>query len=185
MNKHFLLTISICVIASISTSAQQPVFMKKDNVINLGVGIGGTLYSGYGHHSGVNRIPFLSVSFEHCIMDNLFDERSSLGVGGLVGYTSLRVPDVWTVSNIVIGARGALHYALVDNLDTYAGLTIGYNIHSWKWIESSWGTSTTGNSGLSYAFFAGARYYFTSAIAAFAELGYGYSIINLGLSFRF
>jgi len=184
MKKSLFLTLAVCIIAGVSAQAQQPTFLKKDNVVSLGVGIGGNLYSGYGYWSGVKRIPFVSLSVEHCIMDNLFDERSSLGVGGIFGYTSLRVPDVWRVSDMVIGARGALHYALVNKLDTYAGLTIGYNIHSWKWIGTGHG-ETSGGSGLSYAIFAGARYYFTDAIAVFGELGFGYAILNLGVSFKF
>ena len=184
------MALAICMISTVPASAQEPVFGKGDNVVSLGVGLGGSLYNGYGYKgSGFSRMPAFSLAFERCIIDELFDEKSSLGIGALLGYTSAKYNDSgwgWKSTDIMIGARGALHYALVNKLDTYAGMMLGYNINTWKWTGYDWSTTgKSGSSGLSYAIFAGARYYFTDSIAAFAELGFGYSIINVGIALKF
>jgi len=188
MKRNLFLTLAILAIVSLTASAQQPTFWNKDNIVNIGVGLGGNLYSG-GYYSGANKIPFISASFEHCLMDNLFNDKSSLGVGGILGFTQAKWDGGhgwgYKSTNVVIGARGALHYALVDKLDTYAGLALGYNIVSWKWTGTGSNERGSGSSGLTYGFYAGARYYFTDAIGAFAEVGYGYTILTLGLSFKF
>ena len=183
MKRNLFLTLSICFGIIASASAQQPAFLKGDNVVSLGVGLGGYLGTGNWTGSGIKKTPLLVASFDHCIMDNLFDEKSSIGIGGLVGYKSIKWADYWKTTYIVIGARGSFHYALVDKLDTYAGLHLGYDIANTKWIGHD--TGSAGASGFSYGFFVGARYYFTDAIGAFAELGYGYSVLNLGVAFKF
>lgn len=39
-------------------------------------------------------IPPLSASFEYCVKDNLFDENSSLGIGGYLAYSSSKTDDI-------------------------------------------------------------------------------------------
>ena len=190
MRKNLFLAIVVCLFSTIYSSAQTPSFTQNDNVVSLGVGFGGVLYSGYGYKgSGYHELPTFTISYERCIIENLFNDQSSLGVGGLVGYTSAKYDYSdywgWKSTDIMIGARGALHYAFVDKLDTYAGVMVGFNINTWKWHGTYESTSNAGTSGLAYTLFVGARYYFTESIAAFAELGYGYSLANVGLSFKF
>jgi len=180
MRKKLLLTLMACALIGLSASAQQPTFLKGDNVANVGVGFLGSYY-GIGAWGGGTKLPLLSVSFEHCIIDNLFNEKSSLGVGGFIGYTHYKYSD-WRLSYIPVGAKGALHYALVDNLDTYAGAFMGYVIcnSNDNFVNPSGRFSST--------VFAGARYYFNDAIAAFGEVNLGYSalsLVNLGISFKF
>ena len=185
--KRLFLVIAIGMVAAVSTSAQESVFGKNDNVVNLGVSFGGNLYSGY---SGISRIPTISLSFERCIIDNLFNDKSAIGVGGLVSYTTAKYDYAgydygWRSTDILLGGRGAFHYAFVNKLDTYAGFMLGYNISSWKWHGLGYTETDSGSGGLYYSFFAGARYYFTPSIAAFAEAGYGYSLLTAGLTFKF
>src|SRR5690606_29536546 len=130
-------------------------------------------------------IPFMSLSYEHCVKDNLFDEQSSLGIGGTMGYTSAKWETVgygWKYSDFVIGIRGALHYAIVDKLDTYTGLMLGYDILSSKsignWHSELDYSASTG--GFVWGWSLGARCYFNESFAGFGELGYGVSVINLG-----
>ncbi len=177
--------------AALQVSAQKTSFVQKDNVVGLGIGFGGNLYSGY-YGSGIKRIPAISVYYEHCVKDNLWDEKSSIGVGGLLGYSSAKWDETimgdkygWKSSNIIIGARGALHYAFLDKLDTYTGLMLGYDIVSQKWTGNKTGLGSAAASGFTWSWFVGARYYFTDSFAAFAELGYGIAILNLGASLKF
>ena len=188
--KNFFLTLVICIFAVVHTSAQEPVFRKSDNVVSLGVGIGGTLYSGLVYTgNSINRTPTISLGFEHCIIDNLFDDKSAIGVGGAFGYASAQYNYGgwgWKSTDFMIGVRGAFHYALVDKLDTYAGIVMGYNINNWKWTGAGWtNSSTTGSSGLTSAVFVGGRYYVADVLAVFAEIGYGYTIVNAGIALKF
>ena len=163
-----------CAAFSTGVNAQN-MFSKGDNILNLGVGIGSS-FGGSGYSSA---IPPLSISYERGIIDNLFDEKSSLGIGGYLGYTSDKY-SVYTRSIAIIGARGVLHYQLVDKLDTYGGIMLGYTNYSWS---SDW--ASPDYNPLLWSLFIGGRYYFKDNIAAFAELGYGIAYLQLGVSFKF
>jgi len=184
-----VLCIGFC---SIPLLAQQSTFMKGDQVAGLAIGIGGNLHSGLGYGSGMTRIPAVSGLYEYCIMDNLWDEKSSLGVGGVLGfaYAKWNAREYgygWKCTNFIIGARGSLHYALVDKLDTYTSLMLGANVVSWKWTGDydAHGRKGSAGSGLALMWNVGARYYFTDNFAAFGELGYGFAILNLGVCMKF
>jgi hypothetical protein len=135
----------------------------------------------------------LSISYERGIIDNLFDDKSSLGVGAYLGYagnkselTSGGTVFGWKYNYTIFGVRGALHYQLVDKLDTYAGLMLGYNSVSSSYYGTNdvAGTAATA-SGLGWSLFLGGRYYFSDNIGAFAELGYGIAYLQLGVTFKF
>ena len=188
MKKVFLF-IAVCALIVSQTKAQESSFQQNDNVVSVGIGLGGTLYSGWGY-SGIKRIPTISLGYERCIIGELFDDKSAIGVGGILGYTSAKY-DVsgwgWKSTDIMVGARGAFHYAFVDKLDTYAGFMLGYNVHS-RTYTGDGGHLTykaTGSSGLASSFFAGGRYYLADTFAVFAEVGYGYSFLNAGISLKF
>ena len=197
-NNHFvkvLLVFMFCTVFSAGINAQNT-FSQGDNNINLGIGIGSTL----GGHGYKSTLPTLSISYERGIIDELFDDKSSLGIGGYFGYATNKYewPNAtgknkygFNYSYIIIGARGALHYQLLDKLDTYGGVFMGFNIirHDTygKWDDTFITQPTapaTGNA-LGWSIFVGARYYFHENIAAFAEFGYGISILQLGISLKF
>jgi hypothetical protein len=164
----------------------QNTFNKGDKVVNLGIGFGSTLYTGSFYN---NRIPPVSASFEVGVKDELFDEKSSLGIGGYMGYTGAKWAYQgwgWNYSSIIIGGRGALHYQLIDKLDTYTGLMLGFNVVSAKSYGSGglWDNYNTASSGLTYSWFLGGRYYFTEKLAGLLELGYGVAYINLGIALK-
>jgi len=189
--KKLMIGCCIFCFVAVQVSAQIPTFTKGDNVLGVSVGFGGNYYSGYSYYKGYSRTPAISLSFENCVVDNLFDEKSSIGVGGMFGITSAKYESGlnygWKSNNIIVGVRGAFHYALVDKLDTYAGVMLGYRINTFKYT-GTWAVGTdrkVGSSGFSEYLFVGARYYFTESIAVFAELGYGLANFNLGLSLKF
>ncbi len=182
--KKLLVTLSVVLCLSVATIAQNT-FNQGDKVINLGIGFGSTLYTGSYY---TNKTPPISGAFEIGIKDNLFDDKSSIGIGGYLGYTGAKWEQSgygWKYSNIILGARGALHYQLIDNLDTYTGLMVGYNMVSSSAIGSgAYGGSTALGSGLRASWFLGGRYYFTEKVAGLLELGYGVSYLNLGIAFK-
>ena len=184
--KNIIKKIAIVAVAlniSVLAFAQTPSFNKGDNVAGVSIGFGG-YYSG-SFYSEVSRLPFIGLYYENCVKDNLFDAKSSLGIGGMLGYTQVKWKDYWKTSTTVIGVRGALHYAFVDKLDTYTGLMLGYNIVSWKWLSSTYSGSGNATSDSYFSWFLGARYYFKDNLAVFAELGYGAANMNIGLSLKF
>jgi len=183
-----LVVFLFCAAFNIGVNAQN-VFSKGDNNVNLGIGLGSTL-GGTGYTS---TLPPISISYERGIVDNLFDDKSSLGIGAYLGYAGNKSELIsggtafgWKYNYTIFGVRGALHYQLVDRLDTYAGLMLGYNSVSASYYGANdvIGTAAS-NSGLSWSLFLGGRYYFTDSFGAFAELGYGIAYLQLGVSFKF
>jgi hypothetical protein len=163
--------------------AQESTFNLGDKVVNLGIGLGGSFYTGTYYKT---TFPPLTLSFEKGIKDQIL-EKGVIGVGGLIGYSAHKWEWSgygWKYSNLIIGARGSFHYPLVDKLDTYAGLIIGYNIATVKEFGTTTGSEPASNGGLLASGFVGARYYFTEKLAAMAELGYGISVLNIGIAFK-
>lgn len=180
--KKLLLT-TLCVLLAVASGVSQNTFNKKDLVLNLGVGLGNALHSGSYLKT---TVPPISASLEYGVVDNLFDSKSSIGVGGYVGYAAQKFDYAGAdakYSDIVLGARGALHYQLVNKLDTYAGVSLGYDIISTSgdlYDGYSWSSSSVYFGG-----FLGARYYFTDKIGVMGELGYNIAILTVGASIKF
>jgi len=169
-------------------------FSKGDKVLNLGFGIGSTLYSG---SSYTTKVPPISASLEIGVVDNLFEvEGLNLGLGGYLGffrsqykysYYADGIEYGWNYTNLIFGGRGVLHYEFTDKLDTYTGLMLGANIvttSSFGDYEDTYGSSASG-SGLAYSYFIGVRYYFAESFGVTGELGYGISYLNLGICLKF
>ncbi len=166
-------------------------FQEGDKAINLGLGVGTTLYRG-SLYSTV--LPPVSASLEIGLIDDLLEvENLNLGVGGYLGFASAK--QEWPAfpsgnygfeyNYIIIGGRAALHYPVIDKLDTYSGLMLGVNIVSSKAYGTASNWQSAAGSGVAYSWFMGGRYYFTDNIAAMAELGYGIAYLNVGIGIKF
>lgn len=187
MKKLFVLGVAF-MLSIPAMHAQESMFNLDDQVLNLGIGLGNTLYiGGLGYSMGV---PPLSISYEKAIKDEIL-EKGVIGVGGYLGYSSYKYRyDYgttvwgWNYSNIVVGAIGAFHYPLIDKLDTYAGVLLGYNINTSREYGDV-GSNTAGSyGGLVFSGYIGGRYYFSEKFAAFAQLGYGIAYLTLGVSIK-
>lgn len=183
--KKLLLSLLVVVFSLTQLLAQESTFKQGDKVLNLGIGIGTTLYTG-SYYKG--SVPPISASFEYGIMDGIL-KKGSIGVGGYLGYSSYKWEYQdwgWKYSNFVIGARGNFHYQLVNKLDTYTGVFLGYNIATSK----EFGTAVVGydysasSGGVVGAWYVGARYYFSNNFAAMLELGYGITYLNFGIAIK-
>lgn len=196
LSLHFLISkkVKAVLITSILFSAisfsQESTFNLGDKVFDLGIGFGVAYYSGYYYSTSV---PPVSVSGEYGIKDAVL-EKGSIGIGGIVGYSAYKWESTysgsvygWKYSNIMFGVRGSFHYPLVDKLDTYTGLVLGYSIQT----STEYGTYVMGGVNNSSAgsrpvagWFVGARYYFNEKFAAFANIGVGISYLTLGVSVK-
>ena len=192
----FLILASIFLFATLKAqddvSSAPKLFLKGDKVLNLGIGIGSTLYSGSYYST---KIPPISASLEVGALDNLFEvDGLNLGLGGYLGFSSSQYKYSyygysygWNYTYIIFGARGVLHYELTDKFDTYTGLMLGANIINTSEF-GDFGDAEIGSassSGLAYSYFIGARYYFSDSFGVMAELGYGISYLNLGVCLKF
>jgi hypothetical protein len=174
-----LLLFSLISLFSLSQlMAQESTFGQGNKVLNLGIGFGSTYYSSY----YTSQTPALSASFEVGVKDGILD-KGSIGVGGYLGYSSAKWTNYYKTSNFILGARGSFHYPLVDKLDTYTGLLLGYNIYSYSYYDTYFGAKASGG-GVTLAWFAGARYYFSDNFAVMGEIGYGISYLTLGVAFK-
>lgn len=169
--------------------ANSQIVSNGDKILNLGLGIGNSYYSGSAYSS---TFPPLSASLEFILNDDLFnDGKGALGVGGYAGYFgykyNYRYTDFnyeWKYSNFVLGPRGYVHYNFLDNLDTYTGILLGYNIVSATGGGDNISGYTASSSGLIWSWFLGGRYYFNDNLAVMLELGYGISYLNVGVAFN-
>ena len=162
---------------SYGVSAQDEAFSKGDKVVQLGIGIGSYIdWAGYS-----TKFPLISGSFEFGILD-LLNDKAAIGVGGYLAYTSFgyKGDSNWSISDLIVGPRAAFHYQFMEKLDTYAGLMIGYDVVSYGQKDAN-----LSGSGFTSSWYIGARYYFTSSIAIFGELGYGIAPLELGISYKF
>ncbi len=189
MKRTFAIIAVLCSFTLLGVS--QNTFTKGDKVINAGIGLGNALYTGSGYTS---KTPPLSLSFEMGVKDELFDEKSSLGIGGYIGYSGAKyeysgygTDYSWKYTNFILGARGVGHYQLIDKFDTYTGLLLGYDIVTSKFTGTIPGGDnySASSSGFIWAWFVGGRYYFNDKFGAMAELGYGISYLTLGVSYKF
>lgn len=180
-----ILVIAMAFLVSQSTLNAQA-FKSGDMVGNLGVGFG---WYGYGY--GTTSLPAFSLSLEKGIKD--IENVGPLTIGGIVGFKHARYAWLtnydWTWNDIIIAARGAIHYDLFKNekLDTYGGVALGLRIESFTDYAYNGNNYVKGTSSTTHGLFAlyiGGRYYFSDKLAAFGELGYGLGYLTLGLSFK-
>ena len=183
--KKFFLPLVVMALFVIPCLGQSNAFNKGDKVVNLAIGLGNRLYSGSTYSSVT---PAISGSYEVGVKDNLFDANSSLGLGAYLGYTGAKYtygPGYgFKYNDIVIGARGALHYQFIDKLDTYGGLMLGYDIVSSKTFGSGVYNGNATASGFQFALYLGGRYYFTDRLAGLVELGYAIAYVNIGVAIK-
>ena len=169
----------LAIVGSISIANAQEVFHKGTTAINAGIGLGS-------YYNSLS-IPPLSVSLDYGVADNLINgNNGSISVGGFVGYAGgSQTYGTYksSFSYIALGGRGAFHYQFAPKLDTYAGLMVSYDIASAS-SNSDYVGASVATSGINWTLFLGGRYFFTEKIGGFAELGYGFYNLNLGVTFK-
>jgi hypothetical protein len=183
MKKSLLACIFVFTILG-QVNAQQ--FTKGTNVLAAGIGLGSSL----GGFSYGSQTPAISLQFERGIWD--IGGPGVISLGAYVGrksfnYSGSGFKEKWGYT--IIGVRSAYHYNGIhsDKFDVYGGLMLSYNILHYSYKDNA-GNNFGGNgnygSTAGLSLYAGARYFFSPHIAAFAELGFGVSYLTLGLAFK-
>ncbi|MGF1639140.1 MAG: hypothetical protein ACFCUU_18835 [Cyclobacteriaceae bacterium] len=165
-----------------TNSAHSQAFDIGDNVVALGIGLGSTYGHGFGYAgSGYRQSPAINLQYERGMWEA---GPGVISLGGFVGYKSFNYRDSdFSVNYTNIGVRSAYHYHGIDNdkIDVYGGLMLSYlNINS---NLGSLGSASSG--GLRFDLYVGGRYYFMENLAGFAELGFGFTVLNVGVALKF
>lgn len=192
--KRTLLIAAIAALALQAERANAQAFEAGDNVVGLGIGVGGH-YGVFGSYS--SQSPVFMLTYDHGM--GFKAGPGIVGIGGYFAYKSVAYRYNYYNSYyydrrwnyIMFGVRGTYHWNKwhgIDKLDTYAGVLAGVNIIDYKDnSEYAYGyyspaySSTSARTNL----FAGARWYFTDGFGAYAELSHGVSYLTVGLDFKF
>lgn len=186
--KKLSLLMVFCFLVLASAQSQGDNFGEGSSAINVGVGFGNTVYSGYDM-----GFPSISASYEYGIVEIPMGSslKGIVGVGGLVGFGGAKKDYGWgkiKANYFIVAARGNYHFIFHEKFDPYAGIILGYYFGNseveynpgytwWNWEDNSNGFHGGG--------YVGARWFFTPAIAAFTELGWNVSIFTVGATFKF
>ena len=184
------------IISACSLQSKAQFFEQDINYVNAGYGLGigyGRLLNAYQAYDGYKFSGFgpVALSYERGITDNI-------GVGLAIGYSSFGATWLqttydykyrWTTLSVM--ARGAYHFNVRNRqFDPYAGVGVGFLKFGYKWESADPNFNEdlyNVNLGtpLGYQIFLGARYMFNDNFGAYAELGYGLSVANAGLTLAF
>jgi hypothetical protein len=154
--------------------------VKGVNLLNAGVGLGS-----YGL-SGTGGLP-LTASFEHGFSKNI-------SAGASLGFIQKKYAFDWKYTYLLFGARGSYHLneaVKVANpkLDVYAGAGLFYRRYSFTYTDGAFEDSEyeldASGGDLDFELHAGGRYMFNKGVGAFAELGYGISPLQVGVTLKF
>lgn len=177
-------TIFILMALLFAATANSQSFKKETTTANLGIGLG-TALGGLG-----NARPAISLSIDHGLWET--GGPGVISLGGYVGNTGYKYSSGgynYKWNYIVAGVRGAYHYNGFTNLpklDPYAGAMLGYNIVKYSSdAADDIGMAKSYGSGIGFSGFIGSRWFFTENIGAYAELGYGVSVLNVGATYKF
>lgn len=165
------ITFILLLATSTSLFAQQNgTFSKQDKLLNIGIGVNSSYDGG---------IP-IGASFEKGISNNI-----SVGVNAdylANDYLSYKFTAIY------FGVRASYHVNELlkinsEKIDLYGGPTLGYRSFSWKDTDQNLGDSY--GSGLFLGAYIGGKYYLSSKIGLFAEIGaIGSTNARIGLAFK-
>lgn len=171
--KKSKLVIAALLLASVCTSSVvNAQSVKGKNFVNLGIGIGT-----YGF-SGTGGLP-VTASYEHGFTDKIS--------GGIyLGLVQRKYYDDLKYNYKVIGVRGSYHFnellkVTEPKLDVYGGASIYYRGYTLKYEGIDGKEKLTDNS-IGIGIHAAARYMFAEKFGAYAELGYGVSPLQIGVT---
>jgi hypothetical protein len=175
-----------------SIYAQGQSFSKGDHHLHAGIG----LINFYYNSSYLGLLPPVNASYEVGIVD--LEEVGVIGAGPFVGFSTARSKKYdygageywWRYTYLTLGARGAWHFDILndDRFDTYAGLMVGYTITNYSYFDTGSGGSNIDpldTSGfLNRSLFAGCRYKASDAIRLYGEVGWGFTLLNIGIDLK-
>jgi len=168
-------------IAFVAGAAAQSAGAQAKPMQSFGVG-----YTDIGPTLGLGNLGGASASFggrfEHAIKPLPDMGNGMLGIQAGFEWYSWSAPFYsWTY--IPIGVTANYHFRLDDpKFDPFIGLGLGYQIITCDFKGT--GVSGCSNSAIYFIGRAGARYFFSPKMAAYADVGAGASTLSVGLMFK-
>ncbi len=200
MKKLTLITAIFLMASSTSAFAQyDQAYTQGSSTVSLGYGFGNiwkTLFKLAGGFSGGS---YKTTATGPVALTYEYGAAEKISVGIALGYSQVKgtykdpsEPSYnyeESLTNISALARANYHFGQSDKFDPYVGVGLGYYNFKYKYKDADGGTSG-GSFAVPTAFgFSGqlgAKYYFSSNIGAYLEVGYvGGSIAQIGLTARF
>lgn len=180
----------IIVLAASTCFGQNSQFKKGQVDINAGIGFITPLFAISGYDVKT-KTPPISVAADYGITeelsvglyvatakDNVYGTLYDLNTGNsFYGKQS-------TISHFLIGGRLLYHFQLNSKFDTYGGGMLGYNSVKEKSEPNIQLIGETDAKGFTYTLLLGGRYRFAEHIGGYLELGYGVTVINLGVNIK-
>jgi hypothetical protein len=183
--KKIALLFVIVFLMPFATRAQEAAIELDDQFVNFGLGLGSVHWAGSWYST---VIPPLSISYEKIIRDEILDV-GFIGIGAYLGFSSYKWDYGWgdygyRLTNVLPGVRGSFHYPIIDRLDTYTGLMLGYEIVSSRVTGTPYTGFNPGGSRVVWSWYAGGRYFLNDNFMLMAELGYGITYLNIGVALK-
>jgi len=191
--KKIILT--VCILSLFVSAIHAQAFKIGENRASFGVGFG---WKNNRPFSNTVNFPSPNIVIERSILP--FKDIGFLSVAAQFGFhhgfhngtfNSINYRQSWT--EVYFIPRVALYFHELfheddfpENIDLYGGLGFGFNFLSHKLPDNiELPEDDRKGFNLGYNFFAGARYYFRPHASVFAEIGYGLSFLNVGLTIRY
>jgi hypothetical protein len=197
---HKLFCCAVVLISAASLAQAQPVYQKNDNVIGLGLGVGGA----YNIDASDYDTPLFNASFERAAWPVGWDQTQGVvSLGLFAGFKqSGRSEDLTNGFSYavkqqfrVIGIRSAFHLQNyfgreLKKWDLYGGIMLGVYYEKSTTVYNypppfTRPTDVEKKRNASFSGYFGARYFFKEHWAICGETGFGYTNFLLGAGYRF
>ncbi len=187
MKKMMILTALL--VLGFTSANTQTIFKKGDIEFAAGMGI----FPTFAKDDATIVVPPVSARLNIRVVPNF-------SLGAYAAFSSSEAHQVGLPGNAIrdvdnefylFGLRAAAHTNRMDNWDIYGGAMLGYNvpkvdntITKEKSDIDGPAFSRPAENEFTYSAFVGATYYPVKNLGLFAEVGYGISIFNLGVSVK-
>jgi len=182
-----LLAIGALTISNVARAQKSSNIMEVGTTtVNIGVGVGRSSYGSYGVYGSGYYGYGTGFGTKAAVERGMWELGPGvLTLGAEVGAAFSNASYNSYKSNIIIvAARSAYHFGWnVDNLDTYAGVSLGPGFRSYNYYNNT-AKDTKHDVIVAPGIFVGGSYYFSPNIGVNVEAGYDITVIQGGIVFK-
>ena len=174
----------------------QAKFISGDMGLNINMGFGQFYADDFDWNTGGLNVDAsqisLGASFEYIFLEGLIKGKASIGGGAQAGFgfghydfESGEYKEKVNYSRIRLATRGVFHFAALDELDTYGGVTLGIDMNKASSKDNDTKISHSHNKPAIYPF-VGARYFLADGVGVNLEMSYDrFAYLSAGLTLKF
>lgn len=194
MSRFFVL-FGLLVISFSAVTAQNTQIKVGDSQVSAGIGLVPTFVG----DKGDVIVPPISLNYTYQV-------SGKFSLGAFASYSSTTSPlikyndgstNVFETKLLMVGIRPAVHFLNMENWDIYGGFSFGYNIPMIDVNSNTPEGPKTGDdvgptptfyreaeNNFSYSGFIGATYFVKKNLGIYGEIGYGISLLNIGVAYK-